>query len=410
MAEKLTKRLIDAMTYEAGNAKDIRWDSEMAGFGVRLYPSGKKSFVLFYRVQGVQKLLTLGQYGKITLDQARELAKVNFGQVAAEQDPLKDRKASKKKKEWTVKRAAEFFIERYAKEHTKSWKETQRIFETDLIPALGNKSMDEVTKADIIAMLDKITKRGSKTMANRTLAHVRKMFNWYVGRGLIPFSPAFKVPLPSKEISRDRFLNDAELKEVWLAVEELKWPFKDLLRILILTGQRINEVATMQWSDIDKEKKTWTIPRENKKSGREHLLPLPDTALAILEEMPLMGPYVFSVTGKRPFENFSRAKIDLDRVIEKRRKAKKQIEMPHWRFHDLRRTMASGCAKLKVVPHIVEQILDHKSGIISGVAAVYNRYEYFDEMQSALNIWTEHVEAVLVNDELGKSFVGRVKS
>lgn len=392
MAEKLTKRLIDSLIYEDGNAKDIRWDSEMSGFGIRLYATGKKSFVLSYRINGKKTLYTIGQYGKITLEQARELARKRFGEIADNKDPLAARKATKKKHRWTVKKAAEDFIKQYAQHHTKNWKETQRIFNHDLIPVIGKKPLDEVNKDDILKILDNIVERGSRTMANRTLAHIRKFFNWCVQRNLIPFSPAYKLAPPAKNVTRSRVLHDPEIKEIWeLLDNNMSNPFASLMKMLFLTAQRRSEVASMRWQDINIKEATWTIPREMNKSDRDHHVPLSPLALDIIKSMPKLGEYIFSSTGKRPFENFSREKELLDGFIKDKRKENKQLQMVAWRIHDIRRTVASGLARLKVAPHVIERLLNHSSGVISGVAAVYNRYEYFDEVAEALEKWDAHL-------------------
>lgn len=407
MAEKLTKRLIDGMTYQEGNLKDIRWDSEMAGFGIRLFPSGKKSFVLFYRIKNKQYLYTVGRYGKVTLERARELATMRFGEIADNQDPLKERKVSKRKNSHTVEKTVKAFIEKYAKEHTRNWQEAERILEKDVVPVIGKKPVDEVTKDDIIKILDNVVKRKARIMANRTLAHTRRFFNWCVERNLIPYSPAFKVAAPSKSISRNFVIADVELKEIWEVSSDVNQPFASLIKFLFLTGQRRGEAASMKWTDIDKKKKLWTIPRENNKSDREHIVPLSDMALSIIEDMPKLGVYIFSDTGKRPFENFSRDKKIIDRAIDNKREARNEHSMRAWRIHDIRRTLASGMAQLGVAPHVVEKLLNHSGGIISGVAAVYNRYEYQDEMRDAVDKWASHVQEILENKDLKKSFVAR---
>ena len=399
-SDRLTKKLIDGLSYEAEEGmKDIRWDADMPGFGVRIYPSGKKSFVLSYRSKGKKHLFTVGQYGKVTLEQARDIAKKRFGEIADDKNPLLTRKASKKKHEWTVKRAFNDFLNKYAKERNKHWKESQRIFEKDVLPSYGSYPIDEITKDNIIRILDKVKGRDAGVMANRTLAHIRKFFNWCVERNLIPFSPAYKVAAPAQNPTRNRVLTDTELKEIWQATLELKYPFGPLARFLILTGQRRGEAASMRWQDYDEEKKLWIIPREFTKSDREHQVPLSDMAIEVLKSAKKLGDYVFTSAGERPFENFSRDKEDLDDLLKASRTKSKQPKMPAWRIHDFRRTAASGMARLKVQPHVVEKILNHTSGIISGVAAVYNRHQYADEMREALDKWAEHVQKIITDEK-----------
>ncbi len=398
MAKKLTQTLIKTITYQGdGKQKDIRWDSLMPSFGIRIYPSGKKAFVMSYRDKGKKHLFTIGQYGKVTLEQARDIAKKRFGEVADNKNPLLDRKASKKKTKWTVRTSFRDFLNKYAKKRTKNWQEAERIFIKDVLPAIGKKAIIDVNKDDILKILDKIEKRGAGVMANRTLAHMRKFFNWCVERNLILYSPAFKITAPAPNPKRDRVLNNIEITDLWHASIKLGYPFGDLTRFLILTGQRRGETSSIRWQDYDVENKLWIIPREFTKSDREHYVPLSDMAIEIINNVPKMGEYIFTGSGNRPFDNFSRNKKMLDTQINKERKKSKLSKINGWTIHDLRRTTASGLASLKTQPHVIEKILNHSSGIISGVASVYNRYQYQSEMREALNNWAEHMEELITS-------------
>jgi integrase len=400
MTEKLTKRAIDGFTFNPTvPGKDIRWDADISGLGVRLYPSGKKSFVLSYRQNGTKRLYTVGQYGQVTLEQARDLAKKRLGEVADGKDPVITRRDSRKKNEWTIKKAFDDFLKRYAKAHNIHWQETQRIFERDILPAIGTKPIDEVAKEDILKIIDKIVSRGSGTMANRTLAALRKFFNWAIERDLIKYSPAFRISPPAKNISRDRVLADDELRDIWQACKAIGYPFGPMVQFLILTGQRRGETANMCWDHLDLREAIWTIPKENTKTKREHIIPLPGLARDILEDCPNLGDYVFTSAGDRPFENMSRGKRELDFQIAAQRTEKNARTPEEWRLHDLRRTAASGIARLGVAPHVIEKVLNHSSGIISGVAAVYNRHHYTKEIGEALALWEFHLREILAPDD-----------
>jgi integrase len=395
---KLSKRIIDDLVYEAiDGKKDIRWDSDISGFGIRLYPSGKKSFVYYYRQNGTQRLYTIGQYGSITLDQARDLARKRAGEVADGKDPLIAKRTRKKKHHWTVEKAYKEFLEKYAKRFNKHWKETKRNFEKDILPVLGKVPIDEVKRQDLIAILDEIMERDAGIMANRTLAALKRFFGWCVERGLIEHSPAFVIKPPAKAKSRDRILNDQEIVEIWRAADEMSYPFSPIIKFLLLTGQRRGEVASMRWEDFSVKDAAWEIPQEFTKSNRRQKVPLSDAALEVLDSVINLGDYVFSRTGFRPFQNFSRDKLELDALINKTR-AKRLPKMQPWTVHDLRRTVASGMARLKVAPHLIESVLNHKTGIISGVAAVYNRHDYFEEKREALDLWAEHIHSLLKAD------------
>jgi integrase len=223
-------------------------------------------------------------------------------------------------------------------------------------------------------------------MAKQTHATIRKLFYWALDRGVIDASPCVRVPVPAKAADRDRILNDDELRGVWNACEPLKWPFGPLVRMLILTGQRRDEVATMRWHDIDAGGALWTIPRELTKSDRAHEIPLSSPALHIIAALPKVDArLVFTTNGKVPVAGFSNAKRRLDELS--------QVQDRH--LHDLRRTAATGMARLGIAPHVVEKVLNHRSGVISGVAAIYNRASYDAEKRAALEAWARKVHAIV---------------
>lgn len=395
MAQKLTKKMIDAFTYDGG--WDVRWDAAIPGFGVRIYPSGKKSYVLSYRHKGQKRLLRIAQVGKLALDEARNKAFKELAKLSDDIDPLEDRR--KKAPKRAVKKVFEEYLEKYAKPKNKSWKETKRIFDHDVIPAFGNKAVHDVTRQDVLRLLDKIAARGSGTMANRTLAHVRKFFRWCQERDLIDSSPAAALGKPAPETARDRVLTEEEIRTVWDACRKEGYPYGILVRLCLVTAQRLGEVSAMRWRDIDLEKNLWILPREATKAKRRHDVPLSGLAVRLLCDIPREesestdDDYVFTTTrGKRPFSGFAKAKERLDDNIVRHSETEGKKPPPPWRIHDLRRTAASGMAALRVSPHVIERILNHSSGIVSGVAAVYNRYDYAREMREGLELWAANLE------------------
>jgi integrase len=190
-------------------------------------------------------------------------------------------------------------------------------------------------------------------------------------------------------------LTDDELRLVWRAAAQIEWPFGSLVQLLILTGQRREEVAAMRWSEIQDSGRVWILPGDRTKNGQAHHVPLSGAAQALLSALPRLAgsDLILTTTGARPISGYSNAKERLDRVIEELaeaeahdREAAPLIVQP-WRLHDLRRTVASGMARLAVTPHVIEAILNHRSGIVSGVAAIYNRHDYLDERRDALEKW-----------------------
>jgi integrase len=240
--------------------------------------------------------------------------------------------------------------------------------------------------------------RGSAVNANRLLAVLRRMFNWCISRGLVDKSPCDKLTPPAPETSRDRVLADDEIRVAWAAFGRVGWPFGQIAQLLLLTGARLNEIASGRWSEVDLDGKTWTIAKERSKNGVEHVIPLSDPAVTILQSLPRIGErkdgFVFTTKGTSPVSGWSRAKDTIDRAMLDARGPDAEA-IPHWTFHDLRRSAASGMAEIGIAPHVVEAALNHKSGTIKGVASVYNRYSYLSEKRAAFDAWARKVNAIV---------------
>ena len=208
-------------------------------------------------------------------------------------------------------------------------------------------------------------------------------------------APSFDPP--AEEKSRDRILDDDELKLVWQAAEGDVSPFGPLIKILILTGQRLNEVGEMRWDELDFQKKVWTLSGERVKNGERHEVPLSEAAVEILTALPRIKStrgYVFTTGRDAAVSGYSRAKTRLDATVAA---ALPEGSKPpeHWTFHDLRRTMASGMARLGIALPVIEKILNHTSGTFRGIVGVYQRHSYADEKRAALDRWAAHVGAVV---------------
>lgn len=397
-------------------------DGKIAGLYLVMQPSGAKSWALRYRMAGKPAKLTLGPYPTIDLPNARRRAQEALGEVAGGENPAAKKKAAReaqKAAESTADRVeavAASFLEKYVKRNVgESWaREAERLIAKEITPKLGMKRLVEVRKADVHDMLDGIVERGAPIIANRTLAVFRRLCNWAVERGIIDASPCDKIKAPAPEESRDRVLSDVELAAVWRAADTASYPFGPAIRLLILTGARREEVGAMTWGEVDLSGKTWTIAKERSKNGVAHEVPLADDALAILGSLPRIegrggAGFVFTTTGRTPVSGWSKAKASLDEEIVKA--AKKEAAergtdpadvepMAHWVLHDLRRTAASGMAGIGIPPHVVEAVLNHRSGTIKGVAAVYNRYSYSAEKRQALDAWARSLKVILGETEV----------
>jgi integrase len=383
---KLTKLLIDRVI--PGPRDQICWDSEQPGLHLKVTPAGKKVFFLYYRVLGAakqQRRYKIGDYGAVTLHQARERARSLLGMVADGKDPAADRQQARQRlnSELVSDLVSEFFSKHVAQ--NRSAAETERIFKRDIVPRLGSRSIHSLKKPDVITLLEAIAERGSPIMANRTLAALRKFLNWCVARGIIDKSPADGAEAPGKETKRDRVLTDDELRRVLLTARQIGFPYGSIVELLALTGQRRDEVASMSWSEIDLPARTWTIPAARSKNNKPHIVHLSDPALRLLEQVPRTGELVFSTNGRTPFQGFSKAKRQLD----------DRFDVTEWTLHDLRRTVVTGMARLGTPPHIADKVLNHQTGTISGVAAVYQRHPFLAERRHALDLWGAHVAALI---------------
>jgi integrase len=374
-------------------------DGKIAGLYLVVQPSGAKSWALRYRVAGKPTKLTIGPYPSVDLAVARRRAQEALGEVAGGKDPSGAKKAAREARKAEnstadrVETVAALFVERSAKRKAGPlWaKEVERLLNVEIIPKIGSQRLGDVTRADIHALLDGIVDRGSPYTANRTLAVLRRMCNWAIERGIIANSPVEKIKPPGAETARDRVLSDDEVRLVWGAFEALGWPFGDIAKLLLLTGARRDEIAEARWNELDLAAKTLTVDKERSKNGIAHEIPLSDSVVGIFDRLRRIGDEkdgpIFTTTGRTPVSGWSRAKEQLDKAIG--------VPIPAWVLHDLRRTAASGMAGIGIAPHVVEAALNHKSGAIKGIAAVYNRYNYAAEKRAALDAWARRLDAII---------------
>ena len=407
MAKTLTIRTIE--TFKPGPVRREIPDGLIAGLYLVVQPSGGKSWAVRYRRGGRPRKLTLGSYPAIDLSNARELARKELFAVAEGRDPCQEKKEAKRAATEhgrdLFQTVAAQFVERYAKANTResTWRETERLLRRDVVPAWKDRLVQEIARRDVIELLDKIVDRGSPIMANRTLATVRRMFAWCVERGIVETSPCTSVRAPAHERSRHRVLSDEEIRLVWHASDQIGWPFGPLTKLLILTGQRIGEVSRMRWSEVNFDAAIWTIPRERTKNDIAHEVPLNEQALAVLNSLPKLrgeSDLVFTTTGSTAVGGFSRAKNRIDTAIVRSLLSEKPL--PHWTFHDLRRTVATDMARLGVDLPVIEKVLNHMSGSFAGIVGVYQRHSFADEKRQALEAWGVFVQGLVGGNKLGE--------
>jgi integrase len=389
---EITKKRVDAL--EAGA---LLSDSKIMGFVCRKLPSGHVVYGYRFRAGGRQRWLTIGKPG-ITPDQARRIAKKLAGDVADGRDPAAEQEAERAADSSTVNALLDAFLERHVrKSGLRKGDEVERVFRVYVRPRIGELSIYEIGRRAVTDMLDEIADANGPVMADRTLAHVRKAFNWYATRDERFNSPIVKGMARTKpaERARKRKLDDQELRDLWNALDTADAPacYSSYVRVLLLTAQRRSEVAEMLWAEI--EGGVWVIPGSKHKTGKDEgdkAVPLTDAVLQLLGK-PRKSGFVFSSTdGELPFSGFSKAKRALDKAIAKLRKSEKRKPMSHWTLHDLRRTARSLMSRGGVAADIAERVLGHK---IPGVRGVYDRHEYVAEKRDALERLAALVERII---------------
>jgi integrase len=409
MAKSLTAQSIERLKPDPVKRREVP-DGLLIGLYFVIQPSGARSWAVRYRHGGKPRKLTLGGYPALDLGKARERARQALQAVAAGHDPGAEKTEEKRRARDSsgdhdlVSTQLDRFYERHVKPNNtaRTAAEVMRALDKDVRFSWGERRVQDITRRDVIELLDGIVDRGKPIAANRALAYTRRFFNWLIERSVLETSPCDRVKAPAGEKDRDRVLTDDELRWLWKAAEQLAYPFGPFVRLLLLTGQRRDEVAKARYREFP-HPALWQIPKERTKNGIAHDVPLSLAAQEVIAALPRIAGragLLFTTSGEKAISGYSNAKERLDMVmldIAREEAAERglnpdEIEIPDWRLHDLRRTMASGMARLGHAPHVVEAVLNHTGGTISGVAAVYNRYTYADEKTRALNAWGSYLE------------------
>jgi integrase len=387
---KLTAQNVRTVAAPDGKADFIAWDDSLPGFGVRVRGSNR-TYVVQYRASGQQRRESLGDVRRITLQDARDIARKRFAQVELGGDPGAERAAERAEKAKAANKAA-LALSAVASRHLdatrnsraeSSIKGAERHFSVHFAP-LANRPIGEIKRAEIAAQLQVITRDYGVAAAARARSILSAMYSWAMGEGLCESNPVIGTNNPGKMLqSRDRVLIDAELAAVWRAATDDD--FGKIVKLLILTGCRRDEISALRWDEINGS--GMTISAARSKNRRPHSLILPPMAMEILASVPRRGEYVFGKNGKG-FARWSFWKEKLDERLLGQMSG-------DWRLHDLRRSPQTGMAEIGIAPHIVEAVLNHVSGHKGGVAGVYNRAGYTEPMRVALQRWADHIAAIV---------------
>jgi integrase len=383
MRAKLTEAFVEKTKAATDAERTIFWDTEIRGFGLVVTSAGHRSFVVQYRVGRRSRRMSFKS--GLSLADARREAKAALGAVAKDRDPLAERRKIEATAEGTLRIIAETYLAR-EKKSLRSIGQRRAVLERVVYPRLGARQINEITRTDIVRLLDKVEDGSGPVAADMTLAIVRRLFTWYASRSDTFCSPIVRGMSRSKprERRRKRVLSDDELRSVWKAAESSQNAFGFLLRFLLITATRRNEAARMRRSEIVDI--SWTIPAERHKSKENFLLPLSMTARAFLNEVPIIGHRndgpVFTTDGKVPIAGFSKFKKTFD----------KRCPIAPWRMHDLRRTARSLMSRAGVSPDHAERATGH---VIPGIRGTYDLFEYFDEKLAALEALALQIERIL---------------
>ena len=374
------------------------WDTRLKGFGLRTTPKGAQSFVFQYRVDGgPARRTTIGPVGSPwTPVTARKEAERLLIKVYQGIDPVQvEREAKRRKATLNFRAYCEKFTELYLKENWRgTWKKADYTLRNVVIPRWGDRSVEEISRADIVKVLDDYSDRPARRKDIHSV--LRKLFNWATDRQDIEVSPLAGMKAPKPVPARRRVLSDDDIVALWKASEQAGWPWGPCVRMLILTMQRRQEVAEMDWSEVDLDDRKWTLPAARAKNDEEHIIPLSDLAVQELQNLtPKSRGLIFTTTGGTPISGFFKAKKSLTEVMLAYMKSKQienggdsdQVDIPNWRLHDIRRTGATNLQSLGVPVEVTESVLNHISGTRAGVAGIYNRYKYDAEKRTALEAW-----------------------
>ncbi|WP_198375112.1 site-specific integrase [Neoroseomonas rubea] len=388
---KLSEKAIAALSIPTGKREAWLSDAEVAGLRVRAM-AGQKTFYACWtdRASGERRRERLGTWGALTLEKAREAARAILGDLAKNIDPAAVRRERREAAEAAKAEAAltlAALVDDWAALHLAHRRPRYR---AEAVRALRHafavhltKPAARLTKAEVVAVLDGLTKGGHAAMAGRTLAYGRACYTWAVKRGRLPSNPFAGVPVAAGVLARERVLSAEEVGRIWNAAMGMAEPFGPLFRVLLLTLARREEVAGMRWSELSADLATWTIPGNRMKRGAAHVVALPEAAREALRTVKRINgqDLVFSTTGKTPVSGFTKAKTALD----------KAAKVTGWRLHDMRRSGVSALAAMGFNPVVADLLLAHRPATLSSVARVYQRHDYAAEREAALKVWAEHV-------------------
>ena len=393
---KITKRSIDALI--ADTECGILWDDSIKGFGAKRTKAGAVSYVLQFRMGGREaktRRYTIGSHGSPwTPTTARSEAERLAILIAQGVDPGE---AERQRRREAVDLAFDNYADKFLEACVgKGWRRlVEQALRLHVKPVLGAKPLPRLSRIDVVAVFDRMPRAHVANIRN-VFAVLRRLFRWAVSRGDIERSPMEGMETPPAVKPRDRWLSDEELGRIWIQAPKTHHCFGPIVRLLVVTGQRREEVSSLSWQELDRRERLWTLPGDRTKNGEPNRIPLNDLALAILDELagsdawPRHGR-LFATSRGGAFTGYDKGKKKLDRLVSE----DGGEPVPNWRLHDLRRTLATGFQRLGVRFEVTEAVLNHVGGSRAGVAGIYQRHDWKDEKREALALWNDHVSSII---------------
>lgn len=394
---KLVEGLAGKLRVPAGK-RDIQvFDDALPGFGIRKFESGKAFYFVKFTVGGQQRKLSLGAVVPGVLGEKRKAASEILTRARVGQDVVAEKRSAKTKRTITLGE----LVPKYLRDCETRLRDATYIGTTRYLDRywkpLHDRPVETIHRRDIVAVIDDLAVNHGKVAADRARAALSGFFAWAIDRTYLDLNPVQNIQRRAAGGSRTRTLSEAELVEVWKACADDD--YGQIVRLLILTGQRKTEIGDLTWQEIDLEKRQLDLPPERTKNGRPHLVPLSDEAIELLKETPRFETRSFAFgQGTRGFQGWSKAKVEIDARITKATKnaSPEAKAMPGWTLHDIRRSVVTHLHECGFAqPHIVEAIVNHVSGHRGGVAGVYNKALYLAERRRALDLWGQHIVALV---------------
>jgi integrase len=385
---KLTQTNLVRLTLPAGVKDQIFFDDQIHSFGLRVRAGGSRKFVIHYRQGGIQHRHTIGAANALTLDEARKRARKILIALGDGEDPAAQKASKRAASALTFSKVMEDYLEaRQPGMKPRSHEECSRHLTKHWKPLHGL-AIGSIARTTVAGRLREIVKASGPVAADRARSTLSAMFAWAIGEGLVEANPVIGTNKASESKSRERVLSDVELVAIWKAAPNND--YGRIVKLLMLTAQRREEIGGLAWPEIDKARKLIALPPERTKNSRPHDVPLSDAAMAVLDSViERDGRGLVFGRGKGGYSGWSRSKEALD----------ESAKVAPWTLHDLRRTAATRMADLGVAPHVIEAVLNHVSGHKSGVAGIYNRSTYAEEKRAALDLWASHLHITIAASE-----------